>query len=395
MKSTYWRLTRESRDWLRWPAAALAERRFDRLGRIDGDPDSERVLSEAIDWLLRAQDNSASADGGVARDFSLIHGWSTSYPETTGYIIPTLLDYAQRSGRAEIRARARRMVDWLVSIQLPCGGFQGGRIDSRPVVPVTFNTGQILLGLAAAERHFGAYRDAMRRAADWLVASQDADGCWRRHPTPFATSGEKAYETHVAWGLLEAARLEPGRGYETAALANVRWALRSQRNNGWFDNCCLDDASKPLTHTIGYALRGVIEAYGFSGDADLLAASRRTADGLISALRDDGRIPGLLLPDWSAGARWVCLTGNVQIAYCWLKLFEYTRDDRYAAAAAKANDFVRRTVRVEGVPEVRGGVKGSYPASGAYGRYEYLSWAAKFLADSLMLESDLLHRAAE
>ena len=28
----------------------------------------------------------------------------------------------------------------------PEGGFQGGRIDSVPVVPVTFNTGQILIG---------------------------------------------------------------------------------------------------------------------------------------------------------------------------------------------------------------------------------------------------------
>lgn len=40
----------------------------------------------------------------------------------------------------------------------------------------------------------------MRRAADWLVETQDADGCWRRHPTPFAEPGEKVYETHVAWG---------------------------------------------------------------------------------------------------------------------------------------------------------------------------------------------------
>ena len=96
------------------------------------------------------------------------------------------------------------MADWLVSIQLPEGAFQGGRIDSRPVVPVTFNTGQVLLGLAAAHGHFGGYAEPLQRAADWLVRTQDSDGCWRLFPSPFALSGEKVYETHVAWALLEA-----------------------------------------------------------------------------------------------------------------------------------------------------------------------------------------------
>jgi len=284
------------------------------------------------------------------------------------------------------------MLDWLVSIQLLDGGFQGGKIDSRPIAPVTFNTGQILLGLAAGEQRFGQYRTAMRRAADWLVNAQDADGCWRRHFSPFASSGEKSYETHVACGLLEAERVDPGRGYAQAALANVRWALKSQRTNGWFDRCCLDDSSKPLTHTIGYALRGVVEAYRFSRDGIFLAAARRTADGLLSALRDDGHLAGRLLPDWSAGVGWVCLTGTAQIACCWSLLFELTQDQRYARAAVKANDFLRRSVRVEGPPETRGAVKGSLPVSGAYGRYQYLSWAAKFLADSLMLEMDVRRR---
>src|SRR5205085_10345256 len=125
----------------------------------------------------------------------------------------------------DMRERARRMTDWLVRIQLPGGGFQGGKIDMTPVMPVTFNTGQILLGLAAAETAFGQYREPMRRAADWLVHTQDPDGCWRKHPTPFATAGEKEYETHVAWGLFEAARIDPDRGYAEAGLANVAWAL--------------------------------------------------------------------------------------------------------------------------------------------------------------------------
>lgn len=385
-------LSRSVDDWLLSSRALLAERRFERSFATGLDHGAERVLPELFGWLARAQDHSRSADGGVARDFSLMHGWATSYPETTGYIVPTLLRYAERTGEQAFRDRARRMLDWLVGIQLPDGGFMGGKIDSRPVLPVTFNTGQILLGLAAGERVLGGYRESMRRAADWMVRTQDADGCWRRFPTPFAKSGDKAYETHAAWGLVEAARIDPGRGYAEAANANVRWALGSVTANGWIDNCCLGNNVQPLTHTVGYALRGILEMYRFNRDPQLLEVARRTADGAASALGEDGFLGGQLRSDWSAPSDWVCLTGTVQIAYCWLMLYEDTGEQRYADAAFRANAFVRRTVRIGGAPEVRGGVKGSLPVSGPYCRYQYPSWAAKFLADSLMLEMDLRRR---
>jgi hypothetical protein len=345
-------------------------------------------------WLCCAQDQSASADGGVARSYSLVSGWAASYPETTGYIIPTFLDHAAAVGLDDFRARARRMLDWLVRIQLPSGAFQGGTVDSTPVVPVPFNTGQILLGLAAGQTAFGTNREAMVRAADWLVEVQDADGCWRKFPSPFVAAGDKTYDTHIAWGLLEAARVESGRGYAEAALANVRWALTHQRNNGWIDKCCLTDESRPLTHTIGYALRGILEAFLYCRDPQLLAAARRTADGAMSALRSDGFLPGLLGPDWSAAASWACLTGTVQIAHCWLRLFQETSELAYRDAAFAANRYVRRTVRLDGPAETRGGVKGSFPVDGDYGRYEYLNWAAKFLVDALVLEREVQQEIA-
>jgi hypothetical protein len=389
MKNSILGWFREVREAVMLPALALEERQRDRAGLPDDDPGCESVLHELLEWLSLAQDRSASADGGVARTFDLTRGWETSYPETTGYIVPTFIDYARRYGRGHLLERARRMADWLVAIQLPGGGFQGGRIDSVPVVPVTFNTGQILIGLAAAEAEFGGYREAMIRAADWLVATQDPDGCWRRFPTPFAAAGEKEYETHVSWGLFEAARIEPGRGYGEAGMANVRWALSSQGSDGWLSKCCLDDPEQPLTHTIGYALRGVLEGYRYRTDPQLLDAARRIADGLLQATESDGRLSGRLARGWRPTVDWVCLTGAAQVATCWFILHEITGDRRYLDAALRANAFVRRTVRLDGPPELRGGVKGSFPVDGEYGRYQLLNWAAKFLADSLMMELDV------
>src|SRR5205807_4944192 len=316
----------QMRSYWSLSTACKAELHYDRMGLPSQDPGIERVIHENVGWLCRAQDHSAWHDDGVAHHFSLETGWSTSYPETTGCIVPTLLAYAKIRRDEEVRHRAKRMLDWLVSLQFPAGGFQGGLIGSQPVVPVTFNTGVILIGLASGVREFGDYREAMRRAADWLVATQDPDGCWRKHPTPFAEHGEKAYETYVVCGLLEAARLEPEKPYADAALANVRWVLRSQRENGWFDRCCLTDHGQPLTHTLGYILGGLLAAYQFTNDAGLLQVCRKTADGLLTSMWDDGSLPGRLCSDWRGAVPWVCLTGSSQIAHCWLTLYQLTGD---------------------------------------------------------------------
>ena len=206
-------------------------------------------------WLCRAQDHSASADGGVARDYSLLSGWASSYPETTGYIIPTFIEYARRTGSAEMRERARRMADWLAAHPASRRRLSGREDRFQPGRPgdLQYRASPARAG-GRGKRIRGGYRSALRRAADWLVETQDADGCWRRYPTPFAAAGEKEYETHVAWGLFEAERIENRARLRRGGLANVRWALSSQGRDGWFPKCCLDDAARPLTHTIAYAL---------------------------------------------------------------------------------------------------------------------------------------------
>lgn len=369
---------------------AKKEVELDKLGLPENDPGPEKAIEESIAWLVRAQDNTSSTDDGVARDYSLNKGWNTSYPETTGYIIPTLIEYSHLKGDEEIRECAKRMLNWCVHIQLDDGAFQGGRIDARPVVPVTFNTGQILLGLAAGVAEFGeVYRPAMRTAADWLRDSQDDDGCWRKHPTPFAEPGEKAYETHVSWGLLEAARIDPDRKYGEAALKNVQWAITKQRDNGWFEDCCLSDPEHPLTHTIGYVLRGVIEAYRYSEDEVYLVSAQLTADAILKSVDGDGKLPGCLDSNWQASADWVCLTGSVQIAHCFFMLFQYTKNKKYRDVAYLLTRYVRKTIKIEGSDEVRGGIKGSFPVNGDYGSFEYLNWAAKFFIDANMLEREI------
>src|SRR5580698_8509262 len=139
-------------------------------------------------------------------------------------------------------------------------------------------------------------------------------------------------------------------------------------------------------HTLGYALRGIIEGYRYNRDEILLAAARRTADGLMIALQEDGFLSGFLSSEWQPAAHWACLTGSVQIAHCWLSLYQFTGENRYRIAAQLANRYVRRTQDVSGRPEVRGAIKGSFPVNGEYGTNQYLNWAAKFFIDANLFE---------
>lgn len=373
------------------PVSAKIASLKDLGGLHSTDPGPEKSIAAAISWLETAQDNSLTKDGGVARHYGLIRGWGPSYPETTGYIIPTIIKHAQEHNDEILLRRAERMLDWLVSIQFPEGGFQAGTADVKKTVPCTFNTGQILLGLAAGVRAFGSrYTKPMKKAADWLVNTQDRDGCWRRFPSPFAAGGEKSYETHVAWGLMEAADAANNEAYLAAALSNVNWALQYQRDNGWFEKCCLTDPSQPLTHTLGYVFRGIVEAYSRTKDPRLLSACVKLADGLLRPRRDDGFLPGRLSSEWQGTVSWACLTGSVQIAYCWLAMYQITGREEYLEAALASNQFVRKTQDRGGPADIRGAIKGSFPVFGDYGKYEYLSWAAKFFIDANAKEMEIM-----
>ncbi len=372
--------------------AALVEGWRERLGGYGEDPQHEPHLAAAIGWLVRAQD--ATPDGGISRGFSLAwhpyfggRGWQPSYPETTGYIIPTLYAAARRLGRADLAARAERAARWEIEIQLPSGAVRGGVIGA-PESPAVFNTGQVVLGWLAAldETGQGIFADAARRAACYLVATLDSDGHWRNGNSRFARADATLYNTRTAWALAEAgARLDDG-GFTAAAARSLRAAAELQEaQNGWLPSCCLTDPEQPLLHTLAYAIRGFLEGGRVLDDARLLHAAERAADALLATVRVDGWMPGRYRSDWSPAVRWSCLTGQAQMANNWIRLAVITGDPKWLEPVPAVLGFLKRTQnRRSREPGLRGGIKGSWPVGGDYGAYEVVNWATKFFADALM-----------
>src|ERR1700684_4539572 len=94
------------------------------------------VLNSLLRWILDAQ----RPDGGVAAYYSLLTGYSQSYPEVTGYIVPTLYDFARVTGDHSAVVAAERATRWLLSLQMPTGAFRGG-LHGVEAQPSVFNTG--------------------------------------------------------------------------------------------------------------------------------------------------------------------------------------------------------------------------------------------------------------
>lgn len=369
----YWQLIRDRLGWS--------------LGR---ERPPEEHLRAAIEWLLRAW--QATPDDGVAHSYDLRRrAWLASYPETTGYIIPTLIDYAELFDAPDSKTAALRMADWEIAVQLPGGGVRAGTMAAETVAPTVFNTGQVLFGFARAlvatgEPRFG---EALRRAADWLVDAQDADGAWRRFPSPFApgASGVKAYNTRSAFGLVRAWEAVGEARWLQAADANAAWAISVALPNGFLPHNCLTDNPAPLTHTLAYSIRGLLEVGVATGNDRYLDHAIRMADAIAAQQRPDGALPGRYDADWQPAARWTCVTGNAQLAIDWWRLGRITGDSRFARQAIAASRF---NMRAQGLelrdPRRRGGLKGSHPIDGGYMTWRYPNWAAKFFADALMLE---------
>ena len=184
------------RDWRQFVMGSGAGSDDDALARADA----------AASWLAKAQD--ATDDGGVSFGYfptEAEQGWLSSYPETTGYIIASLLDYAAVRNAPEFVERATRMSHWEVDVQLPSGAVQGGRLEAdKAPTPAAFNTGMVLHGWARLLEQVEDERvlAAARRAADFLVDDMTDSGSFRTNGEFVSKSEVKNYNQLVWLGAV-------------------------------------------------------------------------------------------------------------------------------------------------------------------------------------------------
>ncbi len=348
-----------------------------------GPRQKKLAIAHGVNWLLLAQ--ASTPDDGMG-SYHLINGWSASYPETTGYIIPTLLEYAAERNDRNIMDAAVKAANWLIAIQKPSGGWQGGRINENRA-EIVFNTAQIIRGLIAVYRVLkeDKYLQSACRAGDWLCSIQDKAGTW----TSFALMGQaRVYDSYVDYPLLMLHR-ETGLGkYKESAISNLNWIVdKKQQPNAWFEDCdnTVKRNDKPILHTIAYTIDGLLDCGIYLGERKYTGAAVKAADVLMEKFMRDGYLHGRYDRHWK-GSEHMILTACAQMSVVWMKIACYAGNKNYHAAAGRMNNLLVKLQSRHGMRHTLGAISGSYPLWGRYEPFAFPNWATKYLVDALMME---------
>jgi len=287
----------------------------------------------AISWIRQ----HSTTEGGV----SVSSKDPAPYPEVTGYLIPTLIEWGERD-------LACSYARWLCSIQ----NIDGSWSDPGGKSPYTFDTGQILKGLVALLDILPDLEKPVRRGCDWLLTQIKEDG---RVVTPDTSQWSLPGNNIVP----EAIHL-----YALVPLRSVGERFGNQEYldvvSKSLDYYCADPVLTSFT-TLSHFHAYIIEALIDLGRRDLAEEAMK---GIRNLQKKDGSIPAY------SNVRWVCSVGLFQYALVWYKLGNINCGNSSFTAALKLQNS-------------SGGFFGSYGRGANYFPQEEVSWAVKYFLDSL------------
>lgn len=312
---------------------------------------------------------------GYAHSYNLWRGWRPAYPETTGYIIPTLIDLGQWLKDDRLTLSAERAGQWLLSIQ-SSGGFYTDLTGNAQV----FDTAQVLRGLLALFQLTGqsAYQQAAQRAAHWLVSEQDPDGAWRRN----AYHGiAHTYYSYAAAALIKAGIILREPHFLLSAEKQAMWVIRQENKFGLYERMAFDQ-EPPYSHTILYVVQGLLELYLITQNKMILKSLLKAADKLLIMEKNDGLIRSQYKHDGRLFNSEVCTAGLAQWADVAVNLYRQTFRREFFKSALSSLEYLRVHQLVKGSKDLFGAHPSSVPFWGRYGRFSMFNWTTKFFIDA-------------
>jgi predicted SAM-dependent methyltransferase len=368
----------------------ISEAEINELNRLFVERDDIFHLNYAMQWLEKAF--NANNRKGVSAAYDLLHKkWLVSYPETTGYIIPTFIEYYKLSNETKYLNFAELMGEWEIDLFWEKGGI-GEPEGVYGLSPRVFNTAQVILGFLSLfnETSEKKFLDSAIKAANWIVELQNENGSWSIN----TYAGPKTYHSRVAWVLGELFLLTGNKKYKNSMCKFLDWLLVNSTTNGWFYNTSLSEPNEPWTHLYGYTIFGLLEIINL----DFCEEQKEMIDKLLEKIASNIYelifypnkkylgLPGVFTPKFSKEINWSCLTGNVQIEYFLRKFGMLHKKQKYIIAADKLLSETKKTQYIDNdLPsDILGGIGGSFPINGGYSPFTIPNWAVKFFADALI-----------
>lgn len=285
------------------------------------------TYKKAIHWIKK---NTIHEQGIVVSSRNKV-----SYPEVTGYTIPTLYQWGEKE-------LARKYTKWLVSIQNDDGSFSG--VDG---IPYTFDTGQVVRGLVSALDDLPEVKNSLRKACDWMLTQIQPNGKLVTPSTEiWSDNVDDRIHLYVLPPLIEASKKLNEPKYYMAAKRILEYYKKRE------------DLVKfnMINHFFAY----VIEALCDLNEKDII---KEGIEHITILQMQNGKVPAY------KNVSWVCSTGLAQLAVIWYKLGMNENAD-------KAMHYL------EQIQNRSGGFTGSYGKGKSYFPEEEISWAVKYFLDA-------------
>lgn len=295
---------------------------------------------KSIKWISK---NSIIGEGIINNS-----KFKKSYPEVTGYYIPTLI----RWGYKELSVSYAK---WLCSIQKEDGSWY----DTLDKAPYIFDSAQILKGLIAVRKIYSDREQldsAIKKGCNWILSCMTDEGQLKTpSETEWGNVASELIHTYCLSPLNDAAQLYGEPKYQEAANKILNYYKQH-----YYEKIV---SFSMLSHFYAY----VVEAMLDMGEIEL---AREAMTNIEAFQKKSGAVPAYKDVDW------VCSTGLFQLSLIWFRLGDLYRGNKAFEYACKLqNDS--------------GGWYGSYISEenadeiNTYFPDAEISWVNKYFLDAL------------
>ncbi len=345
------------------------------IHKLGGKDKLVNALCQNLSWLeksiLRNKGNGSSAYRNV---FGV---WSHVYPETTGYIIPTLLKAAGFLHEEKWDKISQTLIDYLLSIQNDDGSFWQTNKNKTPFV---FDSSQILLGLCSYNSKDNRVSQAIKKSQNWLLGQLNNDGQFVDHN--FTRAYNPSYYSRIIWAILFADKRLNTKP-DPKSIAALNRILNLQNENGSFNDCGFLPEQAALSHPLIYTLRGLWESGQLLQNNAILESVENSTLALLDAVEQhDGQLAGSYDSGWTGDYSFICAAGNAQLVTLLMKM---SRNTDFSIGPSIIETLMMPLLNNQ--KKYWGNnyaIPSSIPLYGKYQRFKFTNWTQKFFCDALL-----------
>ncbi|MBK9270768.1 MAG: hypothetical protein IPM48_04155 [Saprospiraceae bacterium] len=300
--------------------------------------------------------------------------WRNPYPETSGYLIENFL-YKNNNGEEDITI-ALKTAEWLTNIQDPSGCYHSGTKQKRSS---SFNTAQILFGLAEAHLHSPdpKYQKSIGKAKSWLLQQIDEKGLWTEGL--YVNGYFPSYYARAIWPMLMLAQSDEEKQLLQKSFERL-WKNRDQKC--LFRNAGFYPLQAALSHTVLYAMEGFFEIASLLNLKEVLNEIFEILENESIEILKTKTLWAMIDQEGRRNYRFRCLTGEAQMASLLLKMYLSRKENLLLRSSQLILQGLIRAQKHSSKRFLDGSFPASVPWYSDYFPLQSVNWTNKFFLDA-------------